>query len=604
MPRDLETICLRCLEKDPARRFATAKDLGDELGRFLRGETLVSRRAGPLDRGRRWCRRNPAVAALTVAVALALLTGTAISTYFAIESLRLAGEKSDLARDEEKARREAERRKKEAEDLAGQQQRLKTLAEADRDDARRSLYLADARGANQSAREGSLGQVEKTLLGHIPQVDRPDYRGWEWYYLLARSGAAVTKLRGHLAEVHAVAWSPDGRWLASAGGAKDGTVRLWDVSRGEPAQVWRSGAGVAHLCWSPDAKRLALGLGNGKTEIRAVASGAVEQTLNGSAPGWSANGKWLACATYKDEIRSVITVYDADSGAERATFPGPAHFRSLAWNPDNRRIAVLGLWQGSLCVAETGARLTTIPLPGNGGFTTSQLAWSPDGDDLAFGFGYLGDLLAVWNVPTNRTRTLAGHFGHVKGVCWSPDGTRLATAGADRLVHVWDAKTGKTTHSFDGHSEEVFAVSWHPDGNTIASGGRDGIVGLWGLGAARSRAHDRSAHADRDRAPPRLESRQPPSRAGAGGQDFHLERRDRQRNAGRAIRSDHRRGGVAPGQAPGGHPRERCARSVGFRNRRKQRPHPGGELRQDGLEPRRQVHGRLEFPARGQPHRY
>src|SRR5262249_10855097 len=111
VPRDLETVCLKCLEKERARRYATALELAEDLGRFLHGEPVRVLPVGRLERGWRWCKRNPVVAGLLALVALLLGAGTTISTFFAVaaaEQARVAGKAEAQAKDQAEAARQAE----------------------------------------------------------------------------------------------------------------------------------------------------------------------------------------------------------------------------------------------------------------------------------------------------------------------------------------------------------------------------------------------------------------------------------------------------------------------------------------------------------------
>ena len=117
-PRDLESICLKCLEKEPCRRYASARELADDLGRFGGGEPVRARPIGRLARGGRWCKRNPAVAALLAAVAIVLLTGAAVATVFAVLADRRA-RAEEKARQEVRAKQEATRAQQERDRAAG-----------------------------------------------------------------------------------------------------------------------------------------------------------------------------------------------------------------------------------------------------------------------------------------------------------------------------------------------------------------------------------------------------------------------------------------------------------------------------------------------------
>jgi serine/threonine protein kinase len=158
VPRDLETLCLKCLEKEPARRYQTAEEVVEDLERFLSGEPILARPISPAERTWRWCRRKPAVAAFATATILLLL---AVAIGSPIAAWRIAA-----ARDAE--HRERQRAEQNADEILKSQQH-----------SRRLLYAADMSLAQQSLKLNNLGRARRLLDRHRPKPGEEDLRGWE-----------------------------------------------------------------------------------------------------------------------------------------------------------------------------------------------------------------------------------------------------------------------------------------------------------------------------------------------------------------------------------------------------------------------------------------
>ncbi len=169
VPADLETICLKCLRKEPERRYPSAAALAEDLARFREGRPILARPVGPIERGWRWCRRNPVVASLLLAITLILLAGAHIATFFAITAERRADEARASAAD---AKRNAEQAEKNAE--AANQAKKQALS---------SLYAARLNYAQNALRENRLIRLRDLLKETLPKEGEDDHRGWEWHLL-------------------------------------------------------------------------------------------------------------------------------------------------------------------------------------------------------------------------------------------------------------------------------------------------------------------------------------------------------------------------------------------------------------------------------------
>jgi WD40 repeat protein/serine/threonine protein kinase len=476
VPRDLETIIHKAIDREPARRYQTAGELEADLRRFLDDEPIRARRQSAAERLLRWARRHTGVAAALAAVAVLLVLLAAGALVAAAHFQKLELEQRALAEKNEKLAHEKEGERAKAVE-AGQEAEAARKREAEQArELRRNLYLAEMNLAGQAADSpGGIGRVGELLAPW--QQSQPDLRGWEWYYLHGLCHRDLLTLRGHTGGVNSVAWSQDGTRLASAG--QDGTVKVWDATTGqETLTVREPSQAVWSVAWSPDGTRLAAVSLNATVKVWDAASGKETLTLFGhslvvESLAWSPDGTRLAAVTRDGKVE----VWDAVSGKETLTFPGQNEaIVAVAWSPDGARLASASA-DRTVKVWDAVSGRDTLTLRGHA-WGVVAVAWSPDGARLASASG--DQTVKVWDAAAGKeTLTLRGHARDVMWVAWSPDGARLASASWDGTVKVWDAATGQESLTLRGHTGGVVSVAWSPDGRRLASASSDRTVKVW-----------------------------------------------------------------------------------------------------------------------------
>lgn len=444
VPVDLETICLKCLQKEPRKRYLTAVELADDLHRFLNSEPIKARPVGYMEVATKWAKRRPAVAAL-LATILLLVSGSLVgmtTLWLRAEGLRSTAQANEkLAVDNGAKAIESEK-----------------VAQANLEQSKRTLYAAEMNLAQDAIKEAKINRLRDLLRS---QKDA-GLVGFEWKYLTGLLESDLLPLKGHTKLVKAIAFRPPGdRQFASASG--DGSVVLWDIRDKDTPLFTRlkEHAGVVRsLAFNKDGQKLASAGEDGVIQV------------------------WDLTSDSRDPAQVIAA---SRLGINRVAF-GPTS-EWLVAGGDDGSVKIWPLTSG----LTTDSKSAATALPSHE-YAVTDVAVTEDGDRIAS--GSLDKTVRVCDADSRETIFTGKHDHWVTAVAFSADGKLLASASWDRVIKIWDGKTGTLRYAIQQGEDAkdsakngktsatpapVRTLAFSPDGSRLAASLHDHSVVVWDL---------------------------------------------------------------------------------------------------------------------------
>ena len=452
IPADLLAIVAKAMARDPAGRYATAREVVEDLKRFHTGQIVGAYQYSRVELLRRFIRRYRAAVTVT-GVALLLLAGLEVASFRRVMAERdRAAQKHAEA---EVARRDAE----EARQVA--------VAQAD------ELLLVQARNALELDPNNAVSWLRRLS---------PGFSRWSAVRTLAadaQSHGFATVLRGHSQVINDLLFSPDGRRLVS--GSDDYSIRLWDLEQGTSRvlsghsdEVWRfmlAPDGRSFISSGKDATLRRWDLETGEGRVFATLAGSV------SALCGSKDRRLLFAHSRVDDL---LHIWEWDSGRVRTVHTGQPGAAELQVSPDSGYVLLRTVLNEVVLGDLTRGAFQRL----DGSRRAGGMAFSPSGDLVVVGSG---EELLAWETRSGRRRVLGEHLGFVFGLAFSPDGKHLAFAtknGDLRLLELATGRERKVGRYEEG--EVIMGLHFSPDGQYLASHGNGRASRLWELSTGDS----------------------------------------------------------------------------------------------------------------------